>query len=182
MNKKKAILFLMASFSLLGLDLFFTYVTFGIRHAPLDWEVNAVFRNWVLQDGWLISMGKFTLLKICMFSLCGWVIFRTSSRILAFVLAQSSVTNHLVAISSHPTLWWIQDKSLRVILLKTIGIASLVLTYYGIRYLRSTQNGATTRAVEGFLLQKNGGPVHPLDPPIPEYNSFVAFTNSRELG
>ena len=157
MTKKKAILFGLTSCFLLALDLFVTYVTFGIRHAPLEWEVNAVFRNWVIQDGWLVSVGKFTVLKICMFSLCGWVIFRTSSRILAFVLAQTSITNHLVAISSHPTLWWVQDKSLRLILLKTIGIASLVLTYYGIRYFRSTQPEMNVRSVDGALLRENCG-------------------------
>ena len=55
---------------------------------------------------------------------------------MAFIFAQCAISNHLVAISSHPTLWWMDNLELRTILLWGVALFSLLLTYFGIRYLR----------------------------------------------
>lgn len=137
MLNKKAILYFATAFFLFALDLGCTYTTFAVRGVPIEFEVNLVFRDWVIQDGWLLSIGKFTILKTLLFALAGWTIFRTRSRIAAFILAQCIVSNHLVAISSHPTLWWMDNLEYRSLLLKGVAAASMVLTFYGIRFLRA---------------------------------------------
>jgi hypothetical protein len=43
----------------------------------------------------------------------------------------------LVAICSHPTLWWMDNWKLRTSFLCASGLISLLLTFYGIRYLRA---------------------------------------------
>jgi hypothetical protein len=136
MERKKTVLFFTVAFLLFALDVVCTYTTFAVRGVPIEFEVNQTFRDWVIRDGWLVSIGKFTLLKTLLFALAGWMIFRTRSRIAAFILAQCIVSNHLVAISSHPTLWWMDNREYRSLLLKLIAGISLVLTFYGIRYLR----------------------------------------------
>ncbi len=137
MDKKKAGLFFALAFLLFGIDLGCTYTTFAVLGVPIEFEVNQLFRDWVLRDGWLISIGKFTVVKAVLFALAGWTIFRTRSRVASFVLAQCIVTNHLVAICSHPTLWWMTNHQARSFLLKLIAGLSLLLTFYGIRYLRT---------------------------------------------
>ena len=137
MKKQKTIVFFAVSFLLFAIDLGCTYNTFAVRGIPIAFEVNTTFRDWVIQDGWIISVGKFTLLKTFLFSLCGWLIFRTRSHVVTFIMAQCSVSNHLIAISSHPTLWWMHDLEMRSLLLKIIAVLSLLLTYFGIRYLRA---------------------------------------------
>ncbi|MEW5979891.1 MAG: hypothetical protein AB1898_29190 [Acidobacteriota bacterium] len=136
MNKRKVIEFFLIAFLLFAIDLTCTYVTFAVKGVPIAYEVNELFREWVREQGWLVSIGKFTVLKALLFTVAGWLIFRTESRITAFLFAQCAVSNHLVAISSHPTLWWIRDHDFRTLLLWLIGILSVVLTYFGIRYLR----------------------------------------------
>jgi hypothetical protein len=138
MEKQKAILFFLVAFLLFALDMACTYVTFAIKGIPVAYEVNTVFRNWLIRDGWLLSVGKFVLLKTGLFGVCGWLIFRTESQMATFIFAQCSISNHLVAISSHPTLWWMRDMELRTLLLCLIGLISLFVTYFGIRYLRLT--------------------------------------------
>ena len=137
MLKKKTLLYFATAFFLFALDLGCTYTTFAVRGVPIEFEVNQVFRDWVIRDGWLMSIGKFTILKTLLFALAGWTIFRTRSRIAAFILAQCIVSNHLVAISSHPTLWWMHNLEYRSLLLKAVAGMSMVLTFYGIRFLRS---------------------------------------------
>jgi hypothetical protein len=137
MFNKKTILYFATAFLLFAVDVGCTYTTFVVRGVPIEFEVNQVFRDWVIRDGWLLSIGKFTILKALLFAVAGWVIFRTRSRIGAFILAQCIVSNHLVAISSHPTLWWMDNLEYRSLLLKGIAGASMVLTFYGIRFLRS---------------------------------------------
>ena len=121
MLSKKTILFFATAFFLFAVDVGCTYTTFAVRGVPIEYEVNQVFRDWVIRDGWLMSIGKFTILKTLLFALAGWAIFRTRSRIAAFILAQCIVSNHLVAISSHPTLWWMDDLEYRSLLLKGIA-------------------------------------------------------------
>ena len=137
MKKQKTIVLFAVSFLLFAIDLGCTYNTFAVRGVPIVFEVNTTFRDWVIHDGWAISVGKFTLLKTLLFSLCGWLIFKTRSHVVTFIMAQCSVSNHLIAISSHPTLWWMQDLEMRSFLLKMIAALSLFLTYFGIRYLRA---------------------------------------------
>ena len=137
MFNNKTVLYFVTAFLLFAVDLGCTYTTFAVRGVPIELEVNQVFRDWVIRDGWLLSIGKFTILKTLLFSVAGWSIFRTRSRIAAFILAQCIVSNHLVAISSHPTLWWMDNLEYRSLLLKGIAGASMVLTFYGIRFLRS---------------------------------------------
>jgi hypothetical protein len=143
MSSKKTFLFFVTAFILFALDLGCTYTTFAVRGVPIEYEVNQVFRDWVIRDGWLMSIGKFTILKTLLFALAGWAIFRTRSRIAAFILAQCIVSNHLVAISSHPTLWWMDDLEYRSLLLKGIAGMSMILTFYGIRFLRATPRAST---------------------------------------
>jgi hypothetical protein len=138
MEKKKTALFFLVAFLLFALDIGCTYVTFAIKRIPVGYEVNWVFRDWLVRDGWLLSVGKFVLLKTGLFGVCGWLIFRTESQLATFIIAQCSVTNHLVAILSHPTLWWMHNMELRALLLCVISLVSLFLTYFGIRYLRMT--------------------------------------------
>jgi hypothetical protein len=137
MFNNKTVLYFVTAFLLFAVDLGCTYTTFAVRGVPIELEVNQVFRDWVIRDGWLLSIGKFAILKTLLFSIAGWSIFRTRSRIAAFILAQCIVSNHLVAISSHPTLWWMDNLEYRSLLLKGIAGASMVLTFYGIRFLRS---------------------------------------------
>jgi len=137
MLNNKAILYFVTAFLLFAADVGFTYTTFAVRGVPIEFEVNQVFRDWVIRDGWLLSIGKFTILKTLLFVLAGWMIFRTRSRIAAFILAQTIVSNHLVAISSHPTLWWMDNLEYRSLLLKGIAGVSMVLTFYGIQFLRA---------------------------------------------
>jgi hypothetical protein len=137
MLNRKTILYFVTAFLLFAVDLGCTYTTFAVRGVPIELEVNQVFRDWVIRDGWLLSIGRFTLLKTLLFAVAGWAIFRTRSRIAAFILAQCIVSNHLVAISSHPTLWWMENLEYRALLLKGIAGVSMVLTFYGIRFLRS---------------------------------------------
>jgi hypothetical protein len=134
---KKTLLYFGIAFFLFAVDVGCTYATFAVRGLPIECEVNEVFRDWVIHDGWLLSIGKFTILKALLFALAGWTIFRTQSRITAFILAQCIVSNHLVAISSHPTLWWMNNLEYRSHLLKGIAGISMVLTFYGIRFLRA---------------------------------------------
>lgn len=136
MEKQKAILFFLVAFLLFALDMGCTYVTFAIKGIPVAYEVNTVFRDWLIRDGWLVSVGKFIILKTGLFGVCGWLIFRTESQMATFIFAQCSISNHLVAISSHPTLWWMSNMGLRSFLLCLIGLISLFLTHFGIRYLR----------------------------------------------
>lgn len=137
MERRKTVLFFVVAFLLFAVDVGCTYNTFAVRGVPIEFEVNQLFRDWVVQDGWLISIGKFAVLKSLLFALAGWMIFKTRSRVGAFVLAQCIVSNHVVAISSHPTLWWMVDHQARSWLLKLIAGVSLVLTFYAIRYLRA---------------------------------------------
>jgi hypothetical protein len=134
---RKATLFFAIAFLLFAVDLGCTYTTFAVLAVPIEFEVNRVFREWVVRDGWLVSIGKFTVLKTFLFLFAAWMIFRTRDRVATFILAQCIVSNHLVAISSHPTLWWMENLEHRALLLKAIAGVSLVLTFYGIRYLRS---------------------------------------------
>lgn len=136
MLNKRTLLYFATAFLLFAVDLGCTYTTFAVRGVPIEFEANQVFRDWVIRDGWLLSIGKFTLLKTLLFAVAGWTIFRTRSRIAAFILAQCIVSNHLVAISSHPTLWWMDNLESRSLLLKGIAGVSMVLTFYGIRFLR----------------------------------------------
>ena len=136
MLNKRTRLYFATAFLLFAVDLGCTYTTFAVRGVPIEFEANQVFRDWVIRDGWLLSIGKFTLLKTLLFAVAGWTIFRTRSRIAAFILAQCIVSNHLVAISSHPTLWWMDNLEYRSLLLKGIAGVSMVLTFYGIRFLR----------------------------------------------
>src|SRR5688572_15781697 len=91
----------------------------------------------------MMSIGKLTIRKPLLFAIAGWTIFRTRSRIAAFILAQCIVSNHLVAISSHPTLWWMDNLEYRSLLLKGIAGVSMVLTFYGIRFLRAKPRSST---------------------------------------
>jgi len=134
---RKAILYFATAFLLFAVDVGCTYTTFAVRGVPIQFEVNQVFRDWVIRDGWLLSIGKFTILKTLLFGVAGLAIFRTRSRIAAFILAQCIVSNHLVAISSHPTLWWMDNLEYRSLLLKGVTGVSMVLTFYGIRFLRA---------------------------------------------
>jgi len=143
MFNRKTILYFATAFLLFAVDVGCTYTTFAVRGVPIEFEVNQVFRDWVIRDGWLLSIGKFTILKTLLFALAGWAIFRTQSRIAAFVLAQCIVSNHLVAISSHPTLWWMDNLEYRSLLLKGVAGVSMVLTFYGIRFLRAKPDIAT---------------------------------------
>jgi len=143
MLNRKTILYFATAFLLFAVDVGCTYTTFAVRGVPIEFEVNQVFRDWVIRDGWLLSIGKFTILKTLLFAVAGWAIFRTRSRIAAFVLAQCIVSNHLVAISSHPTLWWMDNLEYRSLLLKGIAGVSMVLTFYGIRFLRAKPDIAT---------------------------------------
>jgi len=138
MEKQKTILFFLVAFLLFALDMGCTYVTFAIKGLPVAYEVNSLFRNWLIRDGWMLSVGKFVVLKTGLFGVCGWLIFRTESQMATFIFAQCSVSNHLVAISSHPTLWWMRNMELRSLLLCLIALISLLVTYFGIRYLRMT--------------------------------------------
>jgi hypothetical protein len=138
MEKQKTILFFLVAFLLFALDMGCTYVTFAIKRLPVAYEVNSLFRNWLIRDGWMLSVGKFVLLKTGLFGVCGWLIFRTESQMSTFIFAQCSVSNHLVAISSHPTLWWMRNMELRSLLLCLIALISLFVTFFGIRYLRMT--------------------------------------------
>ena len=137
MFNRKTILYFASAFLLFTVDVGCTYTSFAVRGVPIEFEVNQVFRDWVIRDGWLLSIGKFTILKTLLFAVAGWAIFRTRSRIAAFDLAQCILSNHLVAISSHPTLWWMDNLEYRSLLLKGIAGVSMVLTFYGIRFLRS---------------------------------------------
>ena len=148
MEKQKTILFFAVAFLLFTADIGCTYVTFAIKGIPIAYEVNSVFRNWLVRDGWLLSVSKFVLLKTSLFGVCGWLIFRTESQLATFVFAQCSVSNHLVAISSHPTLWWMHDMELRTLLLCLISLLSLLVTYFGIRYLRN-ENPAKGNLAQG---------------------------------
>ena len=148
MEKQRAILFFLVAFLLFTLDMACTYVTFAIKGIPVAYEVNAVFRDWLIRDGWLLSVGKFVPLKTGLFGVCGWLIFRTESQLATFIFAQCSISNHLVAISSHPTLWWMRDMELRTLLLYLIGLVSLFVTYFGIRYLRMASLPAATTNAE----------------------------------
>jgi hypothetical protein len=85
---RKTVLYFATAFLLFAVDVGCTYTTFAVRGVPIEFEVNQVFRDWVIRDGWLLSIGKFTILKTLLFALAGWAIFRTQSRIAAFVLAQ----------------------------------------------------------------------------------------------
>ena len=143
MLTRKTILYFATAFLLFAVDVGCTYTTFAVRGVPIEFEVNQVFRDWVIRDGWLLSIGKFTILKTLLFAVAGWAIFRTRSRIAAFVLAQCIVSNHLVAISSHPTLWWMDNLEYRSLLLKGVAGVSMVLTFCGIRFLRSKPSSAT---------------------------------------
>jgi len=145
MEKQKAALFFFVAFMLFALDIGCTYTTFAIKGVPIAYEVNTVFRDWVIRDGWAISVMKFVLLKTVLFGLCGWLIFKTQSKVMAFIFAQCAISNHLVAISSHPTLWWMDNLQMRIILLWMIGLLSLLLTYFGIRYLRIPKVKALAR-------------------------------------
>ena len=138
MLNKKTILYFATAFLLFAVDVGCTYTTFAVRGVPIEFEVNQVFRDWVVRDGWLLSIGKFTILKAFLFAVAGWTIFRTRSRIVAFILAQCIVSNHLVAISSHPTLWWMDNLEYRSLLLKGVAGLSMVVTFYGLRFLRAT--------------------------------------------
>jgi hypothetical protein len=137
MGHRKASLFFAIAFSLFAVDLGCTYTTFAVLRVPIEFELNQVFRDWVIRDGWLLSIGKFTILKTLLFGAAAWMIFKTRNQIATFTLCQCIVSNHLVAISSHPTLWWIENLAFRSFLLKVIAGISLVMTFYGIRYLRS---------------------------------------------
>src|SRR5437773_3955809 len=137
MEKQKQVLFFLVAFMLFALDIGCTYTTFAVKGVPIAYEVNTIFRDWVIRDGWAVSVMKFVVLKTFLFGMCGWLIFKTRSKIMAFISAQCAISNHLVAISSHPTLWWMDNLILRTILLWVIGIFSLLLTYFGIHYLRS---------------------------------------------
>lgn len=145
MEKQKQALFFFVAFMLFALDIGCTYTTFAIKGVPIAYEVNTVFRDWVIRDGWAISVMKFVVLKTVLFSVCGWLIFKTTSKVMAFIFAQCAISNHLVAISSHPTLWWMDNLALRIILLWAIGLFSLLLTYFGIRYLRIPKVEAPAR-------------------------------------
>jgi hypothetical protein len=138
MSNRKTILYFATAFLLFAVDVGCTYTTFAVRGVPIELEVNQVFRDWVIRDGWLLSIGKFTILKTLLFAVAGWAIFRTRSRFAAFILAQCIVSNHLVAISSHPTLWWMDNLEYRSLLLKGVAGVSMVLTFYGIRFLRAS--------------------------------------------
>lgn len=151
----KIALFFLTAFLLFAVDLGCTYTTFAVMGVPIEFEVNKVFRDWVVRDGWLVSIGKFTVLKTLLFAVAGWMIFRTRNRVATFVLAQCVVSNHLVAISSHPTLWWMDNFEVRSLLLKLIAAVSLVLTFYGIRYLRSAPQTRTA----GRILNHSEAPV-----------------------
>ncbi len=145
MEKQKQALFFFVAFTLFTVDIGCTYTTFAIKGVPIAYEVNAVFRDWVIRDGWAISVMKFIVLKAVLFGMCGWLIFKTRSKIMAFISAQCAISNHLVAISSHPTLWWMNNLELRTILLWVIGVFSLLLTYFGIHYLRSPKASSSAR-------------------------------------
>jgi hypothetical protein len=137
MEVRKLIVFFLFAFLLFAVDLACTYTTFAVLGVPIEFEVNQVFRDWVIQHGWLVSIGRFTALKAALFAIAAWMIFKTRNRVCTFILAQCFVSNHLVAISSHPTLWWVPDLAFRSVLLRAIAVASLLVTFYGIRYLRS---------------------------------------------
>lgn len=137
MENHKLHLFIMASLLLLFLDLTCTYITFAVIGFPLGYEMNPLFRRWIIQDGWTVSLFKFILLKTILFFCCGWLIFKTRLQIFTILFAQVAVTNHLVAILSHPTLWWLTNWEWRSWILMAAGIASLVLTFFGIRFLRA---------------------------------------------
>lgn len=137
MLNKKTKLYFATAFLLFAVDLGCTYTTFAVRGVPIEFEVNQVFREWVIRDGWAMSIGKFTVLKTLLFGLAGWAIFRTRSQVAAFILAQCIVSNHLVAISSHPTLWWMENLEFRSLVLKAMAGVSMLLTFYGIRFLRA---------------------------------------------
>ncbi|PYV37017.1 MAG: hypothetical protein DMG06_29140 [Acidobacteria bacterium] len=136
MEKQKQVLFFLVAFMLFALDIGCTYTTFAVKGVPIAYEVNTIFRDWVIRDGWAVSVMKFVVLKTILFGLSGWLIFKTQSKIMAFIFAQCAISNHLVAISSHPTLWWMDNLELRTILLWAVALFSLLLTYFGIRYLR----------------------------------------------
>jgi hypothetical protein len=144
MENRKLILFFLVAFLLFAVDIGCTYTTFAIKGVPIAYEMNTVFRDWVVQDGWVISVGKFTVFKGALFAVCGWLIFGTRNKIITFILAQCTISNHLIAICSHPTLWWMDDWKLRTTLLCASGLISLSLTFYGIRYLRAGRAYAIT--------------------------------------
>jgi hypothetical protein len=137
MVHQKFRLFLIAAVVLLMADLACTYETFVILGLPLSYEMNPVFRSWMIQDGWALSFLKFSVLKTLLFFFCGWLIFYTRNWIFTYIFAQLVVTNHLVAIFSHSTLWWIHNWELRSCLLMAAGISTLIVTFMGLRYLRS---------------------------------------------
>jgi lysylphosphatidylglycerol synthetase-like protein (DUF2156 family) len=149
---RKVALFFAIAFLLFAVDLGCTYTTFAVLAVPIEFEVNEVFRDWVVRDGWLVSISKFTVLKTSLFVFAGWMIFKTRNRVATFILAQSIVSNHLVAISSHPTLWWMENLEHRALLLKSIAGVSLVLTFYGIRYLRARPRAPQNKPPSGISL------------------------------
>jgi hypothetical protein len=137
MDRQKVIWFFAAAFLLLILDLACTYATFAVMGMPLGYEMNPIFRRWIIHDGWVISFAKFVLFKSVLFAMCGWLIFYTRSKIFSFIFVQCTVSNHLIAIITHPTLWWGVDWQLRSAVLVTIGLFSLLVTWFGIRFLRA---------------------------------------------
>ena len=72
MFNRKTILYFATAFLLFAVDVGCTYTTFAVRGVPIEFEVNQVFRDWVIRDGWLLSIGKFTILKTLLFALAGW--------------------------------------------------------------------------------------------------------------
>ncbi len=68
MLSKKTILYFVTAFFLFAVDVGCTYTTFAVRGVPIEYEVNQVFRDWVIRDGWLMSIGKFTILKTLLFA------------------------------------------------------------------------------------------------------------------
>jgi hypothetical protein len=130
-------LYSIAAMILLSLDLACTFETFSVLGLPLSYEMNPLFRAWMISDGWALSFLKFFLLKSMLIILCGWLIFFTRTRIFTFIFTQLVVTNHLLGIFSHSTLWWIHNWEWRSWLLIAAGISSLFLTFFGLRYLRA---------------------------------------------
>jgi hypothetical protein len=130
-------LYTIAALILLFLDLACTFETFSVLGLPLSYEMNPLFRAWMIRDGWVLSFLKFIFLKTILIVLCGWLIFYTQNRIFTFIFSQFVVTNHLLAIFSHSTLWWIHNWEWRSCLLIAAGVSSLFLTFFGLRYLRA---------------------------------------------
>jgi hypothetical protein len=137
MDRHRIITFLSVAILLLTLDLACTYMTFAVMGMPMGYEMNPMFRQWMIQDGWTLAFGKFVLFKLLLFLMAGWLIFFTKSKTFSFIFVQCAISNHLIAIFTHPTLWWISDWQLRSLLLITVGLFSLCCTWLGIRYLRA---------------------------------------------